>query len=145
MPENITGDPRDGEEASPFTEDEDEVQVIAERQLGKRPQSTQEKLVDRAQPIAPPSDSDIAAVLAALKQTNVMLQRQNLRIEALERNQRHPRTNSRSPTRRHHRSATPPPRNTNNQRRPPLERLQQPTRKRDRTPPPREDRISPTT
>ncbi|MCI87987.1 hypothetical protein A2U01_0109273, partial [Trifolium medium] len=31
MPENITGDPRDGEEASPFTEDEDEVQVLTER------------------------------------------------------------------------------------------------------------------
>ncbi|MCI85100.1 hypothetical protein A2U01_0106379, partial [Trifolium medium] len=25
MPKNIIGDPRDGEEASPFTEDEDEV------------------------------------------------------------------------------------------------------------------------
>ncbi|MCI80880.1 hypothetical protein A2U01_0102151, partial [Trifolium medium] len=26
IPENNTGDPRDGEKASPFTEDEDEVQ-----------------------------------------------------------------------------------------------------------------------
>ncbi|MCI56104.1 hypothetical protein A2U01_0077355, partial [Trifolium medium] len=55
------------------------------------------------------------------------------------------KNHSRSPTLRHLWSATPPPRNTNNQRRPPLERLQQPTRKRDCTPPPREDRISPTT
>ncbi|MCI68375.1 hypothetical protein A2U01_0089636, partial [Trifolium medium] len=52
--------------------------------------------------------------------------------------------NSRSPQRRHHRSATPPPRRDNNhQKRPALERPQQPSKKRDRTPP-REDRVSPT-
>ncbi|MCI98140.1 hypothetical protein A2U01_0119443, partial [Trifolium medium] len=32
--------------------------------------------------------ADIAAVLAALKQTNEMLQQQNLRLDAVERNQR---------------------------------------------------------
>ncbi|MCI48152.1 hypothetical protein A2U01_0069395, partial [Trifolium medium] len=69
MLENITDNPRDGEDASPFTEDEDEVQVLSERQLGKQPQSTQENPVDKAQPIALPSNSDIAAVLAALKHT----------------------------------------------------------------------------
>ncbi|MCI43625.1 hypothetical protein A2U01_0064863, partial [Trifolium medium] len=50
MPEDIVGDPRDGEHASPFTEEEDEFPVLTERQSGKQPQSTQEKPVDKVQP-----------------------------------------------------------------------------------------------
>ncbi|MCI70224.1 hypothetical protein A2U01_0091487, partial [Trifolium medium] len=48
-----TGDPRDGREASLFlstVEDRDDIQIFTGRQLEKRPQSTQEKPVDRAQP-----------------------------------------------------------------------------------------------
>ncbi|MCI49910.1 hypothetical protein A2U01_0071154, partial [Trifolium medium] len=101
------------------------------RQLGKRPQVTQEKPVDKAQPIAPPSNSDMADIIVALRHTNELLHRQILRIEALEQNQRPRRNNSGSPQRRHIRSATPPPRRGNtHQRRPPLERLQQPGKKR---------------
>ncbi|MCI38265.1 hypothetical protein A2U01_0059493, partial [Trifolium medium] len=116
---------------------------------------TQEISVDNAQPIVPVTNADIAAVLAALKQTTEALQRQNqrldaqnLKLDALERNQRPRRSNSRSSPRRHHMSATPPPRHDNShQKCPALERLQQSpqeNKKRDRTPP-REDRVSPTT
>ncbi|MCI76506.1 hypothetical protein A2U01_0097776, partial [Trifolium medium] len=73
IPANNAGDPRDGEEASPFKEDEDEVQEITERLLGKHPQFTQEKPVDKTQPIAPSSNADIAEVLAALWHTNELL------------------------------------------------------------------------
>ncbi|MCI41234.1 hypothetical protein A2U01_0062467, partial [Trifolium medium] len=97
IPTNNAGDPRDGEEASPFTEDEDEIPVLTERRSGKQPQSTQEKPVDKAQPVAQLSGSDIAEVLAALRHTNELLQQQGLRIDALERNQRPRRSSSRSP------------------------------------------------
>ncbi|MCI30709.1 hypothetical protein A2U01_0051920, partial [Trifolium medium] len=49
IPEN---DPRDGQEGSPFTEDEDDVPVLTERRSGKQPQFTQEILVDKTQLVA---------------------------------------------------------------------------------------------
>ncbi|MCI80484.1 hypothetical protein A2U01_0101755, partial [Trifolium medium] len=49
---------------------------------------------------------------------------------------------NRSITRSRSRSKTPPRRPDAHNRRPALERLQQPSKKRDRTPP-REDRVSP--
>ncbi|MCI46488.1 hypothetical protein A2U01_0067728, partial [Trifolium medium] len=80
------------------------------------------------------TSADIAAVLAALKQTNEMLQQQSLRLDAVERNQRPQRNNS--PPRGHNRSRTPPRQENISP---------QTSKKRDRTPPPREGRISPTT
>ncbi|MCI14536.1 hypothetical protein A2U01_0035667 [Trifolium medium] len=146
LPMDNTGDPRDGREASLSTdEDGDDVQIFTERQLEKRPQSTQEKPVDRAHPTAPLTRSDITDLLAALRSTNETLQQQGLRISALEKSIRSKRGRSRSPRRSRPRSKTPHPRrqDTHN-RRPALEWLQQPNKKRDRTPP-REDRVSPTT
>ncbi|MCI45967.1 hypothetical protein A2U01_0067207, partial [Trifolium medium] len=72
-----TGDPRDGRETS-FSSDEDgeDIQILTERQLEKRPQSTQEKAVDKAQPAAPLTRSDITDLLAALMSTNETLQQQ---------------------------------------------------------------------
>ncbi|MCI25656.1 hypothetical protein A2U01_0046847, partial [Trifolium medium] len=117
-------DPRDGQEGSPFTEDED-VSVLTERRSGKQPQFMQEIPVRKARATELVTKDDIAEVLAALRHTNDLLQQQGLRTDALEKNQR-PR-NSNSPPRRHNRPATPPPRrqDTHN-RRPALERLQQP-------------------
>ncbi|MCI53300.1 hypothetical protein A2U01_0074546, partial [Trifolium medium] len=68
------------------------------------------------------------------------LQQQGLRITALEDSIRSKRNGSHSPRRTRPRSKTPPPqRLDNHNRRPALERLQQPSKKHDRTPP-REDR-----
>ncbi|MCI00293.1 hypothetical protein A2U01_0021310, partial [Trifolium medium] len=106
--------------------------------------------VDNAQHILPVTNADIAALLAALKQTTESLQKQNqrldaqnLRLDALERNQR-PRRNN-SPPRRQHLSKSPPRQEPVRQRRPALERIEPSSNKRDRTPPPREGRASPTT
>ncbi|MCI72070.1 hypothetical protein A2U01_0093333, partial [Trifolium medium] len=46
-------DPSDGLETSLFSEDGEDLQVLTERQTGKRPQETQEIPVDNAQPIVP--------------------------------------------------------------------------------------------
>ncbi|MCI87715.1 hypothetical protein A2U01_0109000, partial [Trifolium medium] len=70
------------------SDDGEDLQELTERQSGKRPQETQEIPVDNAQPIVPATSAYIAAVLAALKQTNEMLQHQSLRLDAVERNQR---------------------------------------------------------
>ncbi|MCI71867.1 hypothetical protein A2U01_0093130, partial [Trifolium medium] len=53
IPVDNTGDPRDGRETF-FSSDEDGegVQILTARQAEKRPQSTQEISVDRAQPPA---------------------------------------------------------------------------------------------
>ncbi|MCI43277.1 hypothetical protein A2U01_0064514, partial [Trifolium medium] len=67
IPVNNAGDPRDGEKGYPFTEEEDDVPVITERRAGKQPQFSQEIPVDKAQPIAQLTKSDIAEVLAALR------------------------------------------------------------------------------
>ncbi|MCI66253.1 hypothetical protein A2U01_0087511, partial [Trifolium medium] len=61
---------------------------------------------------------------------------------ALEESIRSKRSGSRSPRQTRSRSKTPPRRPDAHIRRPALERLQQPSKKRDRTPP-REDRVSP--
>ncbi|MCI00204.1 hypothetical protein A2U01_0021221 [Trifolium medium] len=109
-------------------------------EMDNKPPSLQrmEIPVDNAQLIVPATSADIAAVLAALRQTNEMLQQQGLRqqqgprLDAVERNQ-HPRRNN-SPPRRHHRSRTPPRQENVSQRRPPLEHPPPPSKKRDRTP-----------
>ncbi|MCI27786.1 hypothetical protein A2U01_0048986, partial [Trifolium medium] len=81
-------------------------QILTERQSGKHPQNTQEIPVDWTRPIVSPSNPDLATILAALNKTNELLHQLNLRIEALERNQR-PRPPN-CPPRRHHRSRSPP-------------------------------------
>ncbi|MCI30578.1 hypothetical protein A2U01_0051788 [Trifolium medium] len=45
-PVDNTGDPRDGRETSLSSDDGEGVQILTERQLEKRPQSTQEIPVD---------------------------------------------------------------------------------------------------
>ncbi|MCI61303.1 hypothetical protein A2U01_0082560, partial [Trifolium medium] len=59
-------DPRDGRETSFSSEEGDGVQILTERQSRKRPQNTQEIPADRTRPIVPPSNPDLATVLAAL-------------------------------------------------------------------------------
>ncbi|MCH87577.1 hypothetical protein A2U01_0008450 [Trifolium medium] len=126
----------------PLSSDEDgeDVQILTECQLEKRPKMTPEKMVGRAQPPAPLTREDITDLLATLRSTNETLQQQGLRISALEESIRSKRSGSRSPRRISPRSKTTPPRrqDTHN-RRPALEWLQQPNKKRDRTPP-RQDR-----
>ncbi|MCI56653.1 hypothetical protein A2U01_0077904, partial [Trifolium medium] len=92
--------------------------------------------VDTAQPTTSVTNAYLAAVITVLKQTTEALQsqsrrldEQNLRLDALERNQRSQRNNS--PPRRHHRSGSPPRQETVKQRRPALERIEQPSKKRD--------------
>ncbi|MCI36502.1 hypothetical protein A2U01_0057725, partial [Trifolium medium] len=68
------------------------------------------KPVDRAQPAAPLTRSDITDLLAALRSTNEMLQQQGPRISALEESIHSKRSRSRSPRRIRPRSKTPPPR-----------------------------------
>jgi hypothetical protein len=68
---------------------------------------------------------------------------QNLRIEALEKQR--PQRAANSPLRRHHSSRSPPRQELAHQWRPARERIQPPSHKRGRTPPLREDRVSPTT
>ncbi|MCI46823.1 hypothetical protein A2U01_0068064, partial [Trifolium medium] len=105
----------------------EDVQILTERQLEKRPQSTQEIPVDRAQPPALITREDIADLVIALRSTNETLQQQGLRITAMEESLRPKRSGSRSPRRTRLKSKIPPPRrqDTHN-RRPALERLQQP-------------------
>ncbi|MCI38030.1 hypothetical protein A2U01_0059258, partial [Trifolium medium] len=74
-------DPRDGRETSLSSEEGDGVQILTDHQSGKRPKNTQEIPVDRTRPIVPPSNPDLATVLAALNKTNELLHQQNLRIE----------------------------------------------------------------
>ncbi|MCI44954.1 hypothetical protein A2U01_0066193, partial [Trifolium medium] len=109
------------------------VPVLTERPSGKRPQGTQEISVDTAQPTTSVTNADLAVVIAALKQTTEALQsqsrrldEQNLRLDALERNQRPQRNNS--PLRRYHRSRSPSRQETVKQRRPALERIEQPSK-----------------
>ncbi|MCH84789.1 hypothetical protein A2U01_0005625 [Trifolium medium] len=139
-------DPRDGRETS-FSSEDGDVPVLTERQSGKHPQMTQEISVDTAQPTTSVTNTELAAVIAALKQTTEALQsqscrldEQNLRLEALERSQRPQRNNS--PPQRRHASQSPPRQETVKQRPPALERIEQPNKKRDRTPPLREGRAS---
>ncbi|MCI85722.1 hypothetical protein A2U01_0107001, partial [Trifolium medium] len=71
------GDPRDGRETSLSSDEDGEgVQVLTERQREKRPQSTQEILVDRAQPPALITRKDIANLITALRSTNETLHQQ---------------------------------------------------------------------
>ncbi|MCI24651.1 hypothetical protein A2U01_0045836, partial [Trifolium medium] len=116
----------------------DDVPVLTERQREKRPQFAQEITVDRAQPPTLITRDDIANLLTALRSINETLQQQGLRITALEESIRSKRDTTRSRSR----SKTPPRRLEVHNRRPVLERLQQPSKKRDRTPP-LEDRVSP--
>ncbi|KAK2376303.1 hypothetical protein QL285_077105 [Trifolium repens] len=135
-------DPRDGQETTVSSEEDDDVQVATARQSGKRPSNTQEIPVVSAQPAD--QQTDFQRILALLERNNDLIAQQNRRIEALERNQR-PQRAGNSPPRRQHLPESPPRQEIAKQRRPALERIQPPSNKRGRTPPPREDRISPIT
>ncbi|CAJ2631771.1 unnamed protein product [Trifolium pratense] len=135
-------DPRDGQETSWTSEDGDLV-VLTEKQAGKRPQSEQGKSAETDLSTASVTNAELAALIAALKQTTEALQgqnrrmdEQNLRLDRLERNQRLSRNNS--PPRRTHTSQSPPRQEIVRQRRPALERIEQPGKKRDHVSPPRE-------
>ncbi|CAJ2665934.1 unnamed protein product [Trifolium pratense] len=135
-------DPRDGQETSWTSEDGDLV-VLTEKQAGKRPQSEQGKSAETDLSAASVTNAELAALIAALKQTTEVLQgqnrrmdEQNLRLDRLERNQRFSRNNS--PPRRTPTSQSPPRQETVKQRRPALERIEQPGKKRDHVSPPRE-------
>ncbi|MCI49050.1 hypothetical protein A2U01_0070293, partial [Trifolium medium] len=93
IPVDNTGDPRDGREIS-LSSDED-VQVLTARRTEKRPQSTQEIPVDRAQPPAPITREDIANLITDLRSTNETLQQHGLRITALEESLRSKKSRSR--------------------------------------------------
>ncbi|CAJ2665932.1 unnamed protein product [Trifolium pratense] len=140
-------DPRDGQETSWTSEDGDLV-VLTEKQAGKRPQSEQGKSAETDLSAASVTNAELAALIAALKQTTEVLQgqnrrmdEQNLRLDRLERNQRFSRNNS--PPRRTPTSQSPPRQETVKQRRPALERIEQPGKKRDHVSPPREGISSP--
>ncbi|MCI95995.1 hypothetical protein A2U01_0117294, partial [Trifolium medium] len=66
--------------------------------------------------------------------TNETLQQRGLRITALEESIHSKRSGSRSPRQTLPRSKTPPRRPDGHNRHPALEQLQQPSKKRDRTP-----------
>ncbi|CAJ2652108.1 unnamed protein product [Trifolium pratense] len=140
-------DPRDGQETSWTSEDGDLV-VLTEKQAGKRPQSEQGKSAETDLSAASVTNAELAALIAALKQTTEVLQgqnrrmdEQNLRLDRLERNQRFSRNNS--PPRRTPTSQSPPRQETVKQRRLALERIEQPGKKRDHVSPPREGISSP--
>ncbi|CAJ2659678.1 unnamed protein product [Trifolium pratense] len=140
-------DPRDGQETSWTSEDGDLV-VLTEKQAGKRPQSEQGRSAETDLSTASVTNAELAALIAALKQTTEALQgqnrrmdEQNMRLDRLERNQRLSRNNS--PPRRTPTSQSPPRQETVRQRRPALERIEQPGRKRDHVSPPREGISSP--
>ncbi|CAJ2644754.1 unnamed protein product [Trifolium pratense] len=140
-------DPRDGQETSWTSEDGDLV-VLTEKQAGKRPQSEQGRSAETDLSTASVTNAELAALIAALKQTTEALQgqnrrmdEQNMRLDRLERNQRFSRNNS--PPRRAPTSPSPPRQETVRQRRPALERIEQPGRKRDHVSPPREGISSP--
>ncbi|MCI86449.1 hypothetical protein A2U01_0107730, partial [Trifolium medium] len=72
---------RDGRETSLSSDEDGEgVQILRERQAGKRPQSTQEIPVDKAQPPTLITREDIADLVIALRSTNETLKQQGLRI-----------------------------------------------------------------
>ncbi|PNX66431.1 hypothetical protein L195_g055090, partial [Trifolium pratense] len=136
-------DPRDGRETS-ISSDEEDVEVLTERRTGKCPQLKQEIPVDNAGQVTTLANSEIAA----LKQTTESVQaqgrrldEQNERLAALERSRRRRKTNS--PPRRHHATPSPPRQAAVKHRRPDLERVELTPRKRERTPPHREGRLSP--
>ncbi|CAJ2669084.1 unnamed protein product [Trifolium pratense] len=140
-------DPRDGQATSWTSEDGDLV-VLTEKQAGKRSQSEQGKSAETDLSAASVTNAELAALIAALKQTTEALQgqnrrmdEQNLRLDRLERNQRFSRNNS--PPRRIPTSPSPPRQETVRQRRPALERIEQPGKKRDHVSPPRESISSP--
>ncbi|CAJ2675664.1 unnamed protein product [Trifolium pratense] len=140
-------DPRDGQ-ATSWTSEDDDLVVLTEKQTGKRPQSEQGKSADTDLSAASVTNAELAALIAALKQTTEALQgqnrrmdEQNMRLDRLERNQRFSRNNS--PPRRTPTSPSPPRQETVRQRRPALERIEQPGRKRDHVSPPREGISSP--
>ncbi|PNX59040.1 hypothetical protein L195_g059487, partial [Trifolium pratense] len=98
-------DPRDGRETS-VSSDEEDVEVLTERQTGKRPQLKQETPANNAGQVVTLSNSEITALIAALKQTTESMQAQGRRLDeqseriaALERSRRRRKTNS--PPRRH--------------------------------------------
>ncbi|KAK2416133.1 hypothetical protein QL285_038556 [Trifolium repens] len=134
-------DPRDGHETALSSEEDDDLQILTARKSGKRPQNTQEIPVVSAQPAD--QKTYFQRILALLEKNNQLIAQQNLRIEALK-NQR-PQRAANSPPRRHQLPDSPPRQETARQRRPALERIQPPSNKRGRTPPPREDRTSPIT
>ncbi|PNX58521.1 hypothetical protein L195_g059233, partial [Trifolium pratense] len=87
-------DSRDGQDLSWAFEDGDLI-VLTEKQSGKQPQSVQGKTADTDMSTASVTNADLAALVAALKQTTEALQgqnrkidEQNKRLERLERNQR---------------------------------------------------------
>ncbi|CAJ2636298.1 unnamed protein product [Trifolium pratense] len=140
-------DPRDGQATSWTSEDGDLV-VLTEKQAGKRSQSEQGKSAETDLSAASVTNAELAALIAALKQTTEALQgqnrrmdEQNLRLDRLEKNQRLSRNNS--PPRRITTSPSPPRQETVRQRRPALERIEQPGKKRDHVSPPREGISSP--
>ncbi|CAJ2669315.1 unnamed protein product [Trifolium pratense] len=140
-------DPRDGQETSWTSEDGDLV-VLTEKQTGKRPQSEQGKSAETDLSAASVTNVELAALIAALKQTTEALQgqnrrldEQNARLDRLERKQRFYRNNS--PPRRTPASQSPPRQEVVRQRRPALERIEQPSKKRDHVSPPREGISSP--
>ncbi|CAJ2653881.1 unnamed protein product [Trifolium pratense] len=140
-------DPRDGHATSWTSEDGDLV-VLTEKQAGKRTQSEQGKSAETDLSTALVTNAELAALIAALKQTTEALQgqnrrmdEQNMRLDRLERNQRLSRNNS--PPRRTPTSQSPPRQETVRQRRPALERIEQPGKKRDHVSPPREGISSP--
>ncbi|PNX69768.1 hypothetical protein L195_g064584, partial [Trifolium pratense] len=61
--------------------DEEDVEVLTERRMGKRPQPTQEIPVDTAGQVTTLANSDIAALIAALKQTTESVQAQGRRLD----------------------------------------------------------------
>ncbi|CAJ2627752.1 unnamed protein product [Trifolium pratense] len=140
-------DSRDGRETS-LSSDEEDVEILTDRQMGKRPQLKQEAPANNAEQPAALANSEVAALIAALKQTTEAMQAQNRRLDeqseriaALEKSRRRRKTNS--PPRRHQATPSPPRPAAVKHRRPDLERVEVTPRKRDRTPPHREGRLSP--
>ncbi|CAJ2638239.1 unnamed protein product [Trifolium pratense] len=94
------------------------------------------------------ANSEITTLIAALKQTTEAMQAQGRRLDeqseriaAMERIRHRRKTNS--PPRRHQATPSPPRPAAVKHRRPDLERVEVTPRKRDRTPPHREGRLSP--
>ncbi|CAJ2677241.1 unnamed protein product [Trifolium pratense] len=140
-------DSRDGREAS-LSSDEEDVEILTDRRMGKRPQLKQEAPANNAEQPTVLANSEVAALIAALKQTTEAMQAQNRRLDeqseriaALEKGRRRRKTNS--PPRRHQATPSPPRPAVVKHRRPDLERVEVTPRKKDRTPPHREGRLSP--
>ncbi|CAJ2646924.1 unnamed protein product [Trifolium pratense] len=140
-------DSRDRRETS-LSSDEEDVEVATDRRTGKRPQFKQETPANNAGQPTTLANSEIAALIAALKQTTEAMQAQGRRLDeqseritALEKSRRRRKTNS--PPRRQHATLSPPRQAAVKHRRPDLERVEPPPRKRERTPPIREPRLSP--